>query len=282
MLRLFRRDNVPPAEVPHFEISHGGEIYHVAVRRVRGARRFTLRVRAATRDILLTMPMRGSQTAARDFALRHAAWISVRLERLPCPVPFAPDSIVPLRGIDHRIVHRRDSRGTVWVEPASLSDDSDSIQSLLCVAGRAEHVERRVADFLKREARRDLEAAVKRHAAIVGVPPRRVTIRDTTSRWGSCSAAGSLNFSWRLIIAPAFVLDYLAAHEVAHLVHMNHSAKFWTLTQRLAPQTERAEAWLKLHGSSLHRFGGAPLDADLFPTQREAASASGARLTKVR
>ena len=82
-----------------------------------------------------------------------------------------------------------------------------------------------------------------------------VTLRDTTSRWGSCTAQGALNFSWRLIMAPPFVLDYLAAHEVAHLVHHDHSARFWTLTRRLAPETDRAEAWLRAQGASLHRYG---------------------------
>jgi predicted metal-dependent hydrolase len=255
MLRLFRRDTLPPGEVPHFDISHGGETHRVVVRRVRGARRFTLRVRAATRDVVLTMPIRGSHAAAREFALRHAAWISVRLARLPRPIPFSPEAIIPLRGLEHRIRHRPDRRGTVWVETTSESDSPEPLPAL-CVAGGRLHVERRVADYLAREARRDLEAAVKRHAAAIGLPARRVTIRDTTSRWGSCSAKGSLNFSWRLIMAPAFVLDYLAAHEVAHLLHMNHSSKFWALTRKLAPQTERAETWLKLHGSGLHRFGG--------------------------
>ena len=83
-------------------------------------------------------------------------------------------------------------------------------------------------------------------------------MRDTTSRWGSCSATGALNFSWRLIMTPEHVLDYLAAHEVAHLVHMNHSDDFWAVTRKLAPQTERAEAWLHAHGASLHRFGVEP------------------------
>lgn len=255
MLRLFRRDTLPTSEVPHFEVAHRGEIYRVAVRRVRGARRFTLRVRAATRDVVLTIPVRGSHAAAREFARRHAAWIGVRLKRLPQPIPFAPDAIIPLRGLEHRIIHRPGQRGTVWIETNPAAEGADS-PSCLCVAGGRLHVERRVTDYLKQEARRDLEAAVKRHAAGVGLPARRVTIRDTTSRWGSCSAKGSLNFSWRLIMAPAFVLDYLAAHEVAHLVHMNHSAKFWALTCKLTPQTERAETWLKLHGSGLHRFGG--------------------------
>lgn len=226
------------------------------VRRVRGARRFTLRVRAATRDVLLTMPFNGSRAAAHEFALRHAAWISVRLARLPRPVPFSPDAIIPLRGVDHRICHRPDRRGTVWVETAAQADGTSFVPAL-CVAGGAPHVARRVTDYLAQEARRDLQAAVERHAAALGLPARRVRMRDTTSRWGSCSANGALNFSWRLIMAPPFVLDYLAAHEVAHLVHMNHSSRFWAVTKKLAPQTERAERWLKRHGSALHRFGGA-------------------------
>jgi hypothetical protein len=125
----------------------------------------------------------------------------------------------------------------------------------LHVAGDARHVHRRVMDFLKREARKRLEDAVRRHCAKIDVKARDVTLRDTTSRWGSCSATGGLNFSWRLIMAPPHVLDYLAAHEVAHLIHMNHSDEFWALTRKLSNETDSAEAWLKAHGASLHRYG---------------------------
>ncbi|HXT06333.1 MAG TPA: SprT family zinc-dependent metalloprotease [Roseiarcus sp.] len=241
MLSLF--DRRPASEI---EIAHAGEVYRVALRRVATSRRYTLRVRAASRDALLTMPARGTLKAAREFAERHAAWIGVRLARLPKPIAFAPGETVPLRGVEHRIVHRPNTRGVVWLE-------ADAI----CVAGEAAHVARRVADFLKREARRDLEAAVARHATTLAVKPRRIALRDTTSRWGSCSSSAALNFSWRLILAPPEVLDYLAAHEVAHIVHMNHSPLFWALTRRLFADTDRAEAWLKAHGSGLHRFGAA-------------------------
>jgi predicted metal-dependent hydrolase len=245
MLSLF--DRRPTSEL---EIAHAGEIYRIALKRAPSSRRYTLRVRTATRDVLLTMPARGTLKAAREFAERHAAWIGVRLARLPKPVAFAAGEIAPLRGVDHRIVHRPDARGVVWVE---ASPDGPRI----CVAGDAPHVGGRGADFLKREARRDLEAAVARHAAALDVKPRRIALRDTTSRWGSCSSTGALNFSWRLILAPAFVLDYLAAHEVAHIRHLNHSPLYWALTRRLFPDTDRAEAWLKAHGTSLHRFGAA-------------------------
>jgi predicted metal-dependent hydrolase len=247
MLKLFRGGSRPASDLAYLDVAHAGETYRVAVKRTAKARRFTLRVRAANRDVVLTIPARGSAAAAREFAERHAAWIGARLLRLPRRVPLEPRETVPLRGVDHVISHRPGVRGTVWIE---ASDP----HAMLCVAGAAEHVGRRVLDFLKREAKRDLEAAVQRHTATIRVAARKVTLRDTTSRWGSCSASGSLNFSWRLVLAPPFVLDYLAAHEVAHLVHMDHSARFWALTQKLAPQTERAEAWLKAHGAGLHRY----------------------------
>ncbi|HEV3042815.1 MAG TPA: SprT family zinc-dependent metalloprotease [Roseiarcus sp.] len=247
MLRLFQ-SGAPRAQVAHFEIAHSGAVHQIALKRLGSARRFTLRVRAASRDVVLTMPARASLKAAREFAERHAAWIGARLNRLPEPVSFEPSRFAPLRGVDHRIVHCPGARGVVWTLEAESGP-------AICVAGDLAHVARRVTDFLKREARRDLEAAATRYCAALGVQKRRITLRDTTSRWGSCSSTGALNFSWRLILAPPLVLEYLAAHEVAHLVHMNHSAAFWRVTRRLFPETDRAEAWLKAHGADLHRFG---------------------------
>ncbi len=110
-------------------------------------------------------------------------------------------------------------------------------------------------DYLKREAKRELEVASKRAAAALGVTVKRVSVRDQSSRWGSCSTTGVLSYSWRLILAPPYVLDYLAAHEVAHLVEMNHSAAFWRVVARICPQMDRAKAWLDAHGTGLHRFG---------------------------
>ncbi len=247
MLRLFQRHTLTPT-VSELEVAHAGETYHVALKRMTTSRRFTLRVRAASRDVLLTMPTRSSLQSAREFAERHAAWIGVRLARLPRPVAFADGAVTPLRGVDHRIVHRPAERGVVWTEGGEEGP-------MLCVSGEPAHIARRVGDFLRREARRDLEAAVARHALRLGVEPRRIALRDTSSRWGSCSTNGCLNFSWRLILAPPYVLDYLAAHEVSHILHMNHSPMFWKVTRSLFPDTERAEAWLKVHGAALHRYG---------------------------
>lgn len=250
MLRLFRREisSDSPAH-EHLDVAHEGAQYRVVLKRVTGARRYTLRVRAATRDVVITMPKRGSTHAARDFAQRHAAWIAARLHRLPDIVPFVDGAVVPIRGRDHIVEHRNELRGGAFVE-----DSNENVLKLVVCCDPL-HLSRRVQDYLKREAKKDLDAAVRRHTQSLGFAARRITVRDTTSRWGSCSASGALNFSWRLIMAPAFVLDYLAAHEVAHLAHMNHSQEFWALTRRLAPKTDLAEDWLHKNGASLHRYG---------------------------
>ena len=164
-------------------------------------------------------------------------------------MPFAHGIVIPLRGVKHRIEHRRGARGTVW------SELGPGGTPLLCVAGDGPHVGRRVADYLKREAKRDLEAATRSYAQKLGVTLRRVSVRDQSSRWGSCSTTGVLSYSWRLILAPPFVLDYLAAHEVAHLVEMNHSPRFWRTVLRLCPDTRRAKVWLDTNGAGLHRYG---------------------------
>jgi hypothetical protein len=111
-----------------------------------------------------------------------------------------------------------------------------------------------VLDFLKREARKSLDARTTNFAARLGIKPSRITVRDTASRWGSCSSGRSLSFSWRLILAPQFVLDYVVAHEVAHLREMNHGKRFWALLGELVGDYEKPQLWLNQHGSSLHRY----------------------------
>ena len=223
---LYRRPSEPSA----VHIVFDRAIYLIRIRRHRQARRYTLRIDAASREVVLTMPPRGSVKEAKEFAQKHGGWIAARLKRLPEAAPFAHDSEVPLRGVPHRIVHRRGERGTVW------TDTDANGRKLLCVAGEAAHINRRVGDFLKREAQRDLDAASRRYAAKVGARLARICVRDQSSRWGSCSTTGVLSFSWRLILAPPFVLDYLAAHEVSHLIELNHSPRFWRLVERLCPR----------------------------------------------
>jgi len=246
-------------EADFIELSHGGESYRIRVRRTASARRFTLRVRTAARDIVLTMPARASFRDGESFAARHGAWIGAKLRRLPERIAFEPGDSVPLRGMPHKIAlaPRLREPGSVVAAPPALEDGD----AMLWVRGDAAFTPRRVQDFLIREARRDITLAVARHAARIDVKVRKITLRDTSSRWGSCSASGGLNFCWRLIMAPPFVLDYLAAHEVAHLVHMNHSDAFWAVVGRLSPDVDAAEAWLKAHGPGLLRFGARGKDA---------------------
>jgi predicted metal-dependent hydrolase len=246
--RFFRKEPPAPARERLLIGGNGGH-YAIEVRRHPAARRYTLRVREARRDVVLTMPPRGSIRQAKQFAEKNVDWIAARLKRLPRPAPFAPDEMIPLRGVPHRIAHRASARGTAWTETGADGTP------LLCVAGGAAHLGRRARDFLKREARRDLVAASRRYAEMLGVPIRSVSLRDTASRWGSCSQSGSLSFSWRLVLAPPFVLDYLAAHEVTHRVELNHSKRFWRAVERIFPEWRRAEAWLRAHGPSLYRYG---------------------------
>jgi predicted metal-dependent hydrolase len=242
---LYRRLSEPQT----IEIAFDGSVFHIKLRRHRQARRYTLRIQATTREVVLTIPPRGTVKEASAFAQKHGGWIAARLGRLPEAAPFADGAMVPLRGVPHRIRHSGGARGTVWTE---IGADGEQF---LRVAGRAPHLDRRVGDFLRREAKRDLQAATSRYADALGLSFKRITVRDQSSRWGSCSTAGMLSFSWRLILAPSQVLDYLAAHEVAHLIEMNHSPKFWRLVQRICPHHQSAKAWLDAHGADLHRYG---------------------------
>ena len=253
---LYRR----PSEPQTIQVVFDQAIYPVRIRRHRQARRYTLRIHAATREVILTMPPRGSVREAREFAQKHGGWIAARLHRLPEATPFAHGMMVPLRGVGHRIEHRPGVRGTVWHEIGEAGE------ALLCVAGEAPHLDRRVGDYLRREAQRDLEAASRRASERFGVSIKRISVRDQASRWGSCSTTGVLSYSWRLILAPPFVLDYLAVHEVAHLIEMNHSPRFWRLVHGVCADAHRAKVWLDVHGSDLHRYGLSRRDPQSYAT----------------
>jgi hypothetical protein len=127
----------------------------------------------------------------------------------------------------------------------------------ICVSGGQQHGPRRLLDWLRSQARVDLTERTLHHAVNLGCRAKRVTVRDQSTRWGSCSSTGTISYSWRLIFAPGEVLDYVAAHEVAHLKEMNHGPRFWRLVRETMPDMQRARAWLKQNGAELHRFGAA-------------------------
>ena len=221
---LFRRTSEPSVITVDFD----GEVFLVRVRRHPKARRYTLRIHAATREVVLTMPPRGSVRQANEFAQKHGAWIAARLAGCPRPRP--------LRMARCCRCAASTTGSSIGVAPAARCGSNVATDgALLCVAGDEPHVPRRVRDFLKREAKRELEAASRQAAQALGVAVARVSIRDQASRWGSCSTTGVLSYSWRLILAPPFVLEYLAAHEVAHLVEMKSRREFWRLVERICP-----------------------------------------------
>ncbi len=238
-----------PAEPPHVEVAHEGRAYRVGLRRHRTARRITLVVDGAKGAATMLLPMDATVERAQAFAQSRAGWIASRLEDVPLRVPFEAGMEIPLRGVSHRIVRWSDEREAPWAGTDAAGTPT------LFVSGPGSSVPRQVRAFLEREALSDLTAAAARYARLAGVVPNRIRLKDTTSRWGSCSHRGNLNFSWRLVMAPAFVLDYLAAHEVGHLREMNHSDRYWEIVRGMCPATDRAEAWLKGNGVGLHRFG---------------------------
>ena len=194
--------------------------------------------------VRLVLPRRTPLRHGLDFAEDKAGWIIGHLNALPEPVPFEHGAVIPLLGTEHVIRHDPAARRGVW-----------RADGIIRVSGHAEHLPRRLHDYLKAEARRELSGRAREKAAVIGRAVRRVALRDTTSRWGSCSAEGNLNFSWRLIFAPEAVLDYVVAHEVAHLKHMNHGQRFWALVDRLTEDTALARRWLRKHGDHLMRYG---------------------------
>lgn len=238
-----------------FTLDIDGEAVPVRLARNANARRYILRIRSASRDVVLTLPPHGTAREARDFAGRHTGWIRTRLRRLPQAVRFEDGAIIPFRGTPHLIEHRPDARGTVWLEPGDPEPllEEDGLPRL-CVAGRYLHMRRRLRDWLKAEAEKDLAREARRYAKALDVTYKRIQVRDQKTRWGSCSQSGTLAFSWRLILAPPFVLSYLAAHEITHVRHMNHSRRFWATLRDICPDSDRAEAWLNAHGRTLHGY----------------------------
>jgi predicted metal-dependent hydrolase len=256
-----------PGRGEALEVKVKGLSVPILFKRSTRARRFSLQVSEARRGAILTMPVYSSFAEADEFLSRHLDWLKQRVAGLSEPVPFSHGAVVPLRGYAHviRFAGAVRRRGVVWIETA---DDAKAARAWpegarvsmrrlprLYVAGEEAHAPRRLLDWLKRQAHLDLKSRVDMHAKRLGLQPKRLFVRDQTTRWGSCSTSGALSFSWRLVLAPPFVLDYLAAHEVAHLAHMNHGPRFWTLVERAMPRHEVARNWLRKHGASLHRYG---------------------------
>ena len=209
------------------------------------ARQLTLRIDAGGRSLRVTIPPGLAHGEVNRFLKRQQDWLEERLAKLPKRPLVRPGIRIPLRGVPHAIVHLPERRGTVTV-----GRKVDGTPALF-VHGEREHLPRRLADFLKKQAKKDIEALVLKHTTAINKRAKSVRFRDTSSRWGSCTSDGKLSFSWRIMMAPKPVINYLVAHEVAHLRQMNHGPKFWKLCEELCPDTERCKDWLKRNGNAL-------------------------------
>jgi predicted metal-dependent hydrolase len=217
----------------------------IEIRRLKTARRLRLRFDETAATLKLTCPWRTSRRAALAWALDQRDWIEAQVARAEPGEPFVPGALIPLEGGELRIAWREDWRRTPAV-----------VEGELRCGGPEAAVSRRIESFLKARARDVMSADIAEFAALAGTTPRSVTIGDASTRWGSCSSQGRIRMSWRLILAPPEVRRYVAAHEVAHLVHLNHGADFKALEARLfGPGIAQAKAALRRLGPRLRRVG---------------------------
>lgn len=219
----------------------GNPPLEINLRRSKQAKRMSLRVSRLDGRVTLTIPNTLPESHALDFAREKENWLRAQQGSHGEAEIVGIGSHLPVRG-QVRVVEAGRGRRVL------LKDDQ------IMVPGAPETAARRLVGHLKQLARADLAAASDRYARALGKSYSRLTIRDTRSRWGSCSSSGGLMYSWRLILAPPKVLSYVAAHEVAHLAEMNHSANFWQLVEHLYGDYAPQRSWLRDNGHELHRF----------------------------
>ncbi len=213
----------------------------VRLRRSARARRFSLRISNSDGSVSLTVPKRASQRAALAFASDQESWLRRNLNKRPSLVTLQFGGILPLDGVP-AVIQSAQGRSV------TMSG------GVLVVPGVEPEIGARLRGFLKTLARQRLSVASDHYAGMLGQRFNRISLRDTRSRWGSCTSEGNLMYSWRLVMAPPTVQDYVAAHEVCHLVEMNHSAEYWRLVERVYPGYQKQRAWLRKNGAELHRY----------------------------
>lgn len=209
------------------------------------ARRMGLRVEARTGDVVFTWPLKGriSVDRALRFIEENRSWIERQQNRKTPAQPFAPGTVLTVAGRAVTI-HHAAGRGLTRIEG-----------DVLLVHGQPEHISRRVKDFLKKEALQTLQRLTDEKSAHLNLKPLGIRILDPRSRWGSCGPDGRIMYSWRLILAPHEVMDYVVAHEVAHRVHLNHSRRFWALCASMTADASASRAWLRQQGRLLMAAG---------------------------
>jgi len=215
----------------------------------------------------VTLPVECDVTEADAFISRNMDWVREKLDLIPHPVPFKDGALLPIRGEIHCLVFTREREAGGVVQCTSSSTELPELR----VGGRVEDAPQRLRDWLFEQLRWDLYVCIIQHSQKLGITAPPFKVRDQSSRWGSCSTTGALSFSWRLILAPPFILDYVAGHEIAHLVERNHGPKFWALVESTTPHMQGAKLWLQRHGLDLHRYG---------PAERKSSYAQPRRLRR--
>ena len=213
------------------------------------ARRISLKVKTAEREVAVIVPSERALPKAVKFARENSEWIDVQLESLPPPMPFIDGGEIMIRGLAYRLI-ASEGRGRPKIH--------HQIREVHVPAPDADSLPGRVKRLLIREAREELEAATHYYAEKLGKRVSKVSVRDQSSRWGSCitrNGQGQISYSWRLISAPPFVLEYVAAHECAHMIEANHSQAFWDVCARISDDVKPAKKWLNKHGAKLHAVG---------------------------
>ena len=209
-------------------------------------KRMIMRVAKDGTGLMMTLPKRTTQAEALRFAHGAKAWILKNISNRMSALAFSDGVVIPFRGESHTIACPGGRRGLVQL---------DNVTKTIIVPGEVEHVNRRLTDWLKQQALKDLTLASEYYAQAMAVEYSALSVRDQSSRWGSCSAACALSYSWRLVLTPRFVLDYVAAHEVAHIREMNHGPRFWRLVLSQCKNAKLARTWLRNEGRDLHRYG---------------------------
>ncbi|MDB2683015.1 M48 family metallopeptidase [Alphaproteobacteria bacterium] len=211
------------------------------------AKRISLRLDNKDRVFVLTVPKRCSAKQAQDFALTHEEWMQEKLEELPESVPFVHGSIIPILGYNREL--------EIFYNKSLKATDIVLRRNRLTVYTNREDPTQRIVRFLKSLAKETMEEIAYERAARIRKTINNLYVRDTKTRWGSCSSDGNISLSWRLIFAPFEAMDYVVSHEVAHLKHLDHSPRFWALCRELSDDYENGHYWMKHYGPELMRFG---------------------------
>lgn len=230
------------------EIDVRGKTTPLVARVNRRAKRLILSVDPVLGEIRVTAPTKASLPEAVSFARERSDWIAGQMSEDLAAKPFMEDGSVPYLGVSRRIIRQGGPRSAIKTGMVNGED-------VIFVGGDAEHVNRRVTDWLKKQAREELTKRADFYCEKLGERRSGIKIRDTRTRWGSCSSDKTLSFSWRLVMAPPPIIDYVAAHECAHLRYMNHSPAFWRLLASMGVDSRAATNWFKENGAALFSYG---------------------------